>query len=723
VREVLGAIVEQLGAITEHTGASILLVRDDAFEFVQARSVTGVRAEAGARIPFDVAPVLSTSMRQGETILIADVQSDEPLAADYRAAIDSLGVGDQPPFDVIRSWLAVPLVHKSRVLGILTMSWTEPSYFTDDHARLARAFADQAAISIENARLFDETRKRARELGALLDTSNALASTLELHHLLELILDQLRAFVDYAGASLNLLQDGVLHQLAVRRPRGPAVTEQDRKLVIPRNVYEGLGFRIGAKDLLLIDDVHGDSPEAQAYREMYGGSIKGTSVEYIHSFINLPLVARGEVVGVLSLAHEEPGYLRVEHAELLRPLADQAAVAIENARLYAETQRSARRFEVLSRADSELFSSLDLDTVLRALVDVTVDVLGADKSMVSTWDGETRVMSLRAWRNLGESTLDYIRALFNERIQHLEGRNARQGRYDDSLAGVIVTEDPSRAAPHLVPIIEAEGIGSMIETPIFSADGRPVGFFSVAYTSEHHFQDDEQRLLTALAERAAVAIENAEIYRKAQLAASLEERQRLARELHDSVSQALYGIALGARTARTQLDRDPEKAAEPIEYVLSLAEAGLAEMRALIFELRPESLESEGLVAALGKQVAATGARHGLLIRTEFCEEPDAPVQAKEALYRIAQEALHNVVKHAKAENASITLRQSANSLTLSIRDDGTGYDPGAEYSGHLGLKSMRERAEASGGSLRIESAPGRGSTVEACIPTALSQH
>jgi signal transduction histidine kinase len=610
--------------------------------------------------------------------------------------------------------MAVPLAHKGRVLGILTMSWTEPSFFTEDHARLARAFADQAATSIENARLFDETRQRARELAALLDTSKALASTLDIQPLLELILDQLRTFVDYAGASLNLLQDGMLHQLAVRRPRGPAVTEQDKKLVIPRNVYEHLGFSVEAGALLLIDDVHGDSPEAHAYRQMYGGSIKGKSVEYIHSFMNLPLVARGEVVGVLSVAHEQPGYLRAEHADLLRPLADQAAVAIENARLYAEARQSARRFEALSRADSELFGSLDLDAVLQALVDVTVDVLGADKSMVSTWDDETRVMSLRAWRNLGEPTLAYIRALFNQRTQRLERRNARQEHYDDSLAGVIATEDPSRAAPHLVPIIEAEGIGSMIEIPIFSTDGGPLGFFSVAYTREHHFQDDEQRLLTALAERAAVAISNADLYEQAQRAASLEERQRLARELHDSVSQALYGIALGARTARTQLDRRPEDAAEPMEYVLSLAEAGLAEMRALIFELRPESLETEGLVAAITKQAAAIRARYQMQVECRIGDEPEAPLPLKETVYRITQEALNNIAKHAHATSVEIELTSAPGAISLCVSDNGVGFDPTGEFPGHLGLRSMRERAEKSGGALTIDSAPGKGTTINA---------
>jgi signal transduction histidine kinase len=342
--------------------------------------------------------------------------------------------------------------------------------------------------------------------------------------------------------------------------------------------------------------------------------------------------------------------------------------------------------------------------------------------MVATWDAGAGVMSLRASRNLGESTLTYIRSLFGQRTQRMEARTARRDRYDDSLEGVIVTEDPAGAPPHLVPIIEAEGIRSMIEIPVVSPDGRPLGFFSVAYTSQHRFAEAEQRLLTALAERAAVAIDNAELHERAQQVASLEERQRLARELHDSVSQALYGIALGARTAHTLLDRDPAAAREPVEYILSLAETGLAEMRALIFELRPESLESEGLTAALRKQVEALQARHGTEVAFVPCEEPDVPLPVKEAVYRIAQEALTNVFKHSRATEVAVSLRSASGGLELEVADNGRGFDPAGEYPGHLGLRSMTERAENLGGRLRITSRPGGGTRVIANFPTKGAQ-
>jgi signal transduction histidine kinase len=194
--------------------------------------------------------------------------------------------------------------------------------------------------------------------------------------------------------------------------------------------------------------------------------------------------------------------------------------------------------------------------------------------------------------------------------------------------------------------------------------------------------------------------------------ATLEERQRLARELHDSVSQTLYGIALGARTAQTQLERDPAKLAEPLDYILSLAEAGLSEMRALIFELRPESLENEGLVAALTKQSDALRARYKLDVVTNFGREPDISLDSKEALYRIAQEAMHNIAKHAHATKVELTLQESEGKLVLEIRDNGRGFNAGREYPGHLGLKSMPERAARIGGEFHIQSSHGEGTVI-----------
>jgi signal transduction histidine kinase len=151
--------------------------------------------------------------------------------------------------------------------------------------------------------------------------------------------------------------------------------------------------------------------------------------------------------------------------------------------------------------------------------------------------------------------------------------------------------------------------------------------------------------------------------------------------------------------------------------VLSLAEAGLAEMRALIFELRSESLATEGLVVALQKQAASLRTRHGIEVQLDLCAEPDVSLDIKEALYRIAQEALHNTIKHARARHIEIHLQHHGQQIALHVCDDGQGFDTDESFPGHLGLRSMRERAVRLGGSLAIDSTPEQGTHIRAQVP------
>ncbi len=244
-----------------------------------------------------------------------------------------------------------------------------------------------------------------------------------------------------------------------------------------------------------------------------------------------------------------------------------------------------------------------------------------------------------------------------------------------------------------------------------------IGMLVLTSSKKEAFTPHHSVLALAIANQAAVAIENAWLYERAQALAAVEERQRLARELHDSVSQALYGISLGVHTARMQLDRNPNALAESLDYVLELAEAALIEMRALIFELRPESLEIEGLVTALTKQAAALHARQGIIVQLELGKEPDVSLKMKQDLYRIAQEALHNTVKHARASQVVLRLDQSNDIVTMEVCDDGRGFDATVSFPGHLGLHSMRERVANLGGTFQVKSVEGQGTMIRVLIP------
>ena len=259
--------------------------------------------------------------------------------------------------------------------------------------------------------------------------------------------------------------------------------------------------------------------------------------------------------------------------------------------------------------------------------------------------------------------------------------------------------------------------GATLAAIPLEAGGRGFGQLVAAYPKGANPNRTELEFLKAIADQSSLGLENARLISAARDGAALEERHRLARELHDSVSQALYGIALGARTAKTQLARDPSKVAEPLEYVLQLAEAGLTEMRALIFELRPEALETEGLSIALQKQADAVRVRYKLPVETALGAEPEVDLEIKQALLRIAQEALHNTVKHARASHARLTLETSASNIALEIADDGAGFDPNARFDGHLGQRSMRERAEAIGAHYSLQTAPGAGTRIRVQLP------
>ena len=199
-----------------------------------------------------------------------------------------------------------------------------------------------------------------------------------------------------------------------------------------------------------------------------------------------------------------------------------------------------------------------------------------------------------------------------------------------------------------------------------------------------------------------------------------QERQRLSRELHDSVSQALYSIALGARTARALAERGETGLAAPLDFVLEQAERGLAEIRALIFELRPEALEQEGLVAALSRRAEVLASKHEVHLDLALGDEPAAALSIKEALYRIGQEAMHNTIKHARATEIRLELASMDGTIVLAIRDNGRGFDPTGSFPGHLGLQSMRERAAQLGGTLEVESAAGSGTSITVRIPVGV---
>jgi PAS domain S-box-containing protein len=389
--------------------------------------------------------------------------------------------------------------------------------------------------------------------------------------------------------------------------------------------------------------------------------------------------------------------------------------------LEQRVEERTRELATLVKVSANIASTLDLPLLLELILEQLEQVVDYDGASVLILDGEELrhvahrgplPQETRARMRVGQEQAGELW----EAMQEHEPLIISDVRGDTWLAQAFRQAFGEYLAREMAYVCTWVGIPLMVQD-------RLIGWLSLHNREPGAYAQHHVALAQTIANQAATAIENARLFGQARRLAALEERQRLARDLHDSVSQVLYGIGLGVRTAGALLDRAdiaPELRAslvEPLDYILSMTEAGLTEMRALIFELRPDSLEREGLVAALSRLAAVLRTRHKIEVDTHFCDEPPLSFHTKEALYRIAQEALNNTTKHAQAGSVDITLRTNEAEIELSLVDDGTGFDPLAEYPGHMGLNSMRERAAQVGGVLEIDSSPGNGTRVCARVP------
>lgn len=263
---------------------------------------------------------------------------------------------------------------------------------------------------------------------------------------------------------------------------------------------------------------------------------------------------------------------------------------------------------------------------------------------------------------------------------------------------------------------------SFLGVPIVSPGGVIGAFYLTEKVEGADFTDEDEELIGLLAAHAAIAIENARLYEHSRELSMLAERNRLALELHDAVSQKLFGLVLNAETAATLLDRDPAAAREQVTKLGALAQEALDELRSLLFELRPPDLEQDGLCGALRKHVEVLRRLQQREIDLEVPGDglPPEPARDREVL-RIAQEALQNAIRHADAEHLALRLDAENGMLVLEVRDDGAGFDPEAPElrSQRLGLTSMEERAQRLGGRLEILSSPGAGTTVRLEVDAA----
>ena len=366
--------------------------------------------------------------------------------------------------------------------------------------------------------------------------------------------------------------------------------------------------------------------------------------------------------------------------------------------------------ESMSEAVLAIASEREVDPVLRRLVAAARELAGARYAALGIPDGEGAFAQF-----ITEGMSDELIAAMGP-LPRTHGLLGAMLESPGSYRTTDIRQHPRfrgwwpRAHPQM---------RSFLGVPIVARGEVIAAFYLTDCEDADEFSDEDQRLIEMLAAHAAVAIENARLLERSRELNIVEERNRLARELHDAVSQKLFGLVLNAEAASTLLARDPAAASDQVARLGELAQEALEELRGLIFELRPASLEEEGLAATLRKHVDMLRRVHGRDVELRITGAARTAPETDGEVLRIAQEALNNALRHADAERIELRLQARDGRLTLTVADDGIGFDPAAPglRARRLGLTSMEERARALGGTLAVVSRPGDGTTVTLEVP------
>lgn len=676
---------------------AVLLVDPDQPEVLVLRAAGGIYRQVSKLGEYRQAltqGLIGRAGRQRQTVRVNQIGQDP----------DYLPV----PFGSLRpvqAELAVPIVIGDRLLGVLNVEGAEP--FTDDDATGFEIIADQLAIALENARLFAGTEANLAQLRTLYELSQRLSQAQTSRALMRAALEVLAEHSPYRCTVAFYQFDATGHPKCFYVPffYQPGRGIVDAELYIPTS-DDALNPLLDAGETVAIGHVAHDPRVPAFLRDDQIASGRP-------SLALIPLVAGGRRIGNLVLSHTEAHTWTETELRLFRSAANQIAAALDNARRLNLEQDRTERLALIARVGQGIAARLDPDELLATTVQALHSRLGYAHVSIFLLDPADEgwlVQRARASRwPRGEST--GYRQLATQGIMGA----AAQSRRPEVVNAVLA--DPRYIA------VPGSAIRAELAVPILLGD-RLLGIIDVAGADP--FGEDDLTGLLIVSDQLGVALENAMLYERAQTAGVLEERQRLARDLHDSVTQLVFSLTLIAQSVGSAYRRDAVEGERRIGRMLELSQQALAEMRALLTELRPAGPVPNGLLPALQKHIERVAARERLSIALEaasYAAQPVAPTREhEEALYRIVQEALNNVVKHARAGQVTINLGRDPVGLTLTIADDGQGFDPGAPLppeprAGGFGLVGMRERAERLGGAFSLTSAPGAGTTLHVVLP------
>lgn len=393
------------------------------------------------------------------------------------------------------------------------------------------------------------------------------------------------------------------------------------------------------------------------------------------------------------------------------------SVEARSRKLETQVVNRTRELAAINAVASVVSRSLDLERVLTNALDKTLEVMEVEAGGIYLLRKEDQVLTIAAHKGLGTQFVDGI-----DNLKVGEGFSG----YVTLTGEPLIVQDLSQDPKLTRAVIKDSDFQSLAIAPLISR-AKVLGTFFVVTSRDREFSQQDVELLTSIGGQIGVAVENAQLYEQARQMAVVEERQRLARELHDSVTQSLHSSTLLAEAGQRLASRgDLERTRGYLARLGEITQQALKEMRLLVYELRPLHLRNAGLVGALQHRLDAVEQRAGVDVNLAVDGKVELPPDVEETLFRIAQEALNNALKHAAPTSIMVTVHIEGESpyqrVELDVMDDGRGFDPAAlGDEGGLGLVSMRQRVENIGGVLDIRSTPGEGTHVRASVDMGAS--